>query len=115
MENKLVESILKILKQEQDSNIQCSKVFKSWILTNTSGSLMIEFSIISNRVIFNVVKLPKRRKGTLSRITNLIIDNNLDIQVVSVTTPEMFRFCEKYEFSLMERDIGFGTFIKRYK
>lgn len=114
-ENKIVRKILSVIDEYQNCNVNCNKVMNNWIITGVDNKLFLEFSIINNTVTFNEVLLINKRKGTLSEIVNFINKNGFDVIIVSVITPQMFKFCEKHKFKLYERGIGFGTYIKKAK
>lgn len=112
MENTLVKEIIKILTRKQDCKIDCMKVMDKWLLTSESKKLDFEFTVTDEAVTVKMVKFPKKRKGTMTAIVKCILDFGKDIVVKSVITPEMYYFCDKNNFKLQSKSVGFGDYIK---
>lgn len=113
MENELVKKIIEILERKQECNVNCQKVFRNWVLQSESNDLFMEFSIIDKSIEINEINLTNKRRGTMTDILNVIKEYCKSITIVSVMTPEMYKFCDKNGFETNGDGFGFGTYVKR--
>lgn len=112
MENKLVRDIITILSKKQNCKVDCRKVLDRWLLTSQSDKLDFEFTVKGSAVTVKMAKFPRKRKGTMTDIVKCIQDYGKSIIVKSVSSTDMYYFCDKNNFRLQSRGIGFGDYIK---
>lgn len=113
MEKEIVDKILEILKRKQGFDIGVEKIANTWVIVNDDGELYLEFSLRSNMLIINEIRLKNKRVGTLTDIVDYFKNKSWGIYIISVLTEEMHSFCKKYSFKRQEGGIGYGNFIKK--